>query len=121
MNHLTGSLELTDRGHHLLATVVVDQVECNEIKGRIVPGADFHLVRQLFVDWVKSVNSQHFSEVDRLDQEIAELGLRVRAKDGTSFIVGDCHPGENRITLWVTPVSELNGPTQLARTADAVA
>jgi hypothetical protein len=100
---------LTDLSGNEIGQVAVEGTEGDTVIGRFTPGPAYPRVEPLFREFAEAVEGQALSRVDRLDAEIARLGLRLRHPSGTgSTRIYDVQLWDSeRITYKIRPAAEV--------------
>jgi hypothetical protein len=70
-------LHVIDADQRRLGTIKLEQIDDGLLFGAFTPGPDFPAVAAMFQKFEQAVNAQALSVVDKLDAEIAALGLRL--------------------------------------------
>jgi hypothetical protein len=80
---------LTDASSRSLGDVSIEQIDGDQLSGRLFPGPDYSAVQPLFREFEKLIKQGIRSKTDEAGAKIDGLGLCVRAKDGSFFDITD--------------------------------
>jgi hypothetical protein len=69
---------LTDFAGDEVGQVIVERQDGDTVIGKFMPGPGYSRVEPLFREFAEAAEAQALSQVDRLDAQIARLGLRLR-------------------------------------------
>ena len=80
------TFQLMDAQQNDLGRVTFESNEDGLLAGTFTPGSDYSAVEPLFRAFEEAADLQAMSAVDRLDAEIAALGLQLCSPDGTARV-----------------------------------
>jgi len=84
------TLQLVDAKGRKIGTVTIDSKIDQLLTGEFIPDPGFSRVEELFQKFEEAVNVQAFSIVDKLDKQIADLGLQLYSPEhGQSIKIHD--------------------------------
>jgi hypothetical protein len=106
------AVALWDGQDHCLGEIAVERIEGPLVLGVFTPRPDYVRVEPLFTEFVEAANQQLFHRVDELDALIAQLGLHLKAADGTPLSdIYDVQIAGPNISFRVREQEPINGQT----------
>jgi hypothetical protein len=87
-------LELVDAQRRRLGRVALEGSKEGRLEGTFTPGPDYSAVASLFHALGEAADLQALSAVDRIDAQVAALGLQLRSQDGAA------HSPVHDVQIW---------------------